>query len=118
VDGGVRSVASVDILHRERLDEVYVLAPMASYETDRPINPALRAERVVRQMLAVALTREVLKVEAAGIRVTVLTPGPADLAAIGINLMDGRRRQQVLHTSLQTSPRRLAAAARRHPWAA
>lgn len=27
-------------LHTERLDEVYVLAPMASYRTDRPWRPA------------------------------------------------------------------------------
>jgi NTE family protein len=38
-----------------------------------------------------------------GIRVTVLGPGPEDLAAIGANLMDARRRDAVLATSLRTS---------------
>src|ERR1039457_1017357 len=38
-----------------------------------------------------------------GIRVTVLTPGPEDLAAMGVNLMDPRRRTAVLETSLRTS---------------
>jgi NTE family protein len=107
VDGGVRSVASVDLLHRERLDEVYVLAPMASHKTDRPVRPSWRAERLVRQMLAAALDREVRKVTATGAKVTVLTPGPADLAAIGINLMDGRRRLEVLETARWTVRRRL-----------
>jgi NTE family protein len=37
----------------------------------------------------------------------VLTPGPADLAAIGINLMDGRRRLEVLETARWTVRRRL-----------
>ena len=38
-----------------------------------------------------------------GIRVTVPTPGPEDLAAMGVNLMDPRRRTAVLETSLRTS---------------
>ena len=41
VDGGVRSATSVELLAAEGLDEVYVLAPMASLEMDRPRNPAL-----------------------------------------------------------------------------
>jgi NTE family protein len=35
--------------------------------------------------------------------VTVVTPGPRDLAAMGINLMDPRRREAVLELSLRTS---------------
>ena len=38
-----------------------------------------------------------------GTRVTVLTPGPADLAAMGANLMNPRRRSRVLDTALDTS---------------
>jgi NTE family protein len=102
VDGGVRSVASVDVLHREKLDEVYVLAPMASHETDRPIRLDWLAERLLRQVLARQLDREVGKVAGTGARVTVVTPGPADLAAMGANLMDGRRRLAVLETARRT----------------
>jgi NTE family protein len=107
IDGGVRSSTSLDLLARLDLDEVYVLAPMASYEPDRPRNPAVRAERLIRQLITNGLTREVRKVAATGAGVTVLTPGPEDLAAIGINLMDPARRQRVLETSLRTSPARL-----------
>jgi hypothetical protein len=39
-----------------------------------------------------------------GIKVTVLTPGPEDLTAMGVNPMDVRRREAVLATSLRTSP--------------
>jgi NTE family protein len=111
VDGGVRSAASVDVLHREQLDEVYVLAPMASHETDRPWAPAWRAERFLRQVHAGQLDREVGKLAARGTRVTVVTPGPDDLRAIGLNLMDGRRRLAVLETAQRTVPRALARAA-------
>jgi len=40
---------------------------------------------------------------AAGKRVTVVTPGPRDLAVMGANLMDPRRRQAVLEASLVSS---------------
>jgi NTE family protein len=108
IDGGVRSSTSLDLLARVELDDVYVLAPMASFDADRPRNPALRAERMFRRWLTRRLIGEMSKVTAAGARVTVLTPGREDLAAIGINLMDPTRRQRVLETSLRTSPARLS----------
>ena len=40
---------------------------------------------------------------AQGKRVTVVTPGPRDLAVMGANLMDPRRRQAVLEASLLSS---------------
>jgi NTE family protein len=40
--------------------------------------------------------------------VTILGPGAEDLAAIGVNLMDHRRRRQVFETSLRTSAAVLA----------
>jgi NTE family protein len=104
IDGGVRSSTSLDLLSRAGLDEVYVLAPMASYVNDSPRHPALRLERLFRRLVTTALSVEVRKVQAAGTRVLVHTPGPEDLAAIGVNLMDPTRRQQVLETSLATSP--------------
>jgi NTE family protein len=63
-----------------------------------------RAERFVRRRMTGALLREVEQLRAAGTQVTVLTPGPDDLAAMGGNLMDGRRRLSVLETSLRTCP--------------
>ncbi|HET6533857.1 MAG TPA: patatin-like phospholipase family protein [Actinoplanes sp.] len=110
VDGGVRSAASVDVLHREMLDHVYVLAPMVSHRTDRPLRPSWQAERLVRQALTGQLNAEVRKVAAGGAHVTVITPGPEDLRAMGGNLMDGRRRREVLETARVTVPAALAAA--------
>ena len=52
--------------------------------------------------------REVARVHNAGTEVTVLGPGPEDLAAIGANLMDDARRVAVLRTSLTTSMAALA----------
>jgi NTE family protein len=108
VDGGVRSATSLDVLAGTDVQEIYVLAPMASTHADQPLQPHLRIERQIRQLLTRAVLRQARALAAAGKRVTVLTPGPADLAAMGINLMDPRRRQAVLETSFRTSAAALA----------
>lgn len=106
VDGGVASSTSLGLLARPgapALDEVVVLAPLASEHVDRPHDPLGVAERRVRRLMTRWLLAEVAAVRAAGVRVTVLTPGPADLEAMGGNLMNPRRRERVLATSLATS---------------
>jgi NTE family protein len=88
VDGGVRSSTSLDLVAKADLDEVYVLAPLASYVMDRSWNPATRIERMVRRVVTIGLGGEADKVRAAGTKVTLLTPGPEDLEAFGANLMN------------------------------
>ena len=103
VDGGVRSATSLSVLAGTDVQEVYVLAPMASTEPDHPLQPHLRLERRVRQVFTGALLRQARALGARGKRVTVVTPGPRDLAVMGANLMDPRRRQAVLEASLLSS---------------
>jgi NTE family protein len=98
------------------VDEVFVLAPMASVVAGRlPLQPLERLERRLRALITMALLREVRALRAAGIGVTVLTPGPEDLAVMGANLMDPRRRRAVLETSLRTSAAMLAGARQDRP---
>jgi NTE family protein len=118
VDGGVRSSTSLDLLARVPLDHVYVFAPMASFAMDSPRSPYARLERVLRRMMTVGLVREARKVRATGTRVSVLTPGPEDLTAIGSNMMDAARRRTVLETSLRTTPHSLLALDQRQQRAA
>ena len=110
VDGGVRSSTSLRSLAQAGLDEVYVLAPMASLVPGRPSRPAERLERRVRRLITRSLLREAEVLRARGTRVTLLTPGPEDLAVMGANVMDPRRRQPVLDVSLRTSAAAFAAA--------
>jgi NTE family protein len=110
VDGGVRSSTSMQSLARAGLDEVYVLAPMASLEPDRPARAAERLERRLRRRITRSLLREAAVLQAGGVRVTLLTPGPEDLAAMGINLMDPHRREAALDVARRTSAAALAAA--------
>jgi NTE family protein len=86
-------------------------APMASVAAGPlPRQPLERLERRLRALITKALLREVRALRAAGIGVTVLTPGPEDLAVMGVNLMDPRRRRAVLETSLRTSAAMLSGA--------
>ena len=103
VDGGIRSATSLSVLRGTDVHEVYVLAPMASTEPDHPLQPHLRLERRLRQLITRALLRQARALGAEGKRVTIVTPGPSDLAVMGANLMDPRRRQAVLGASLRTS---------------
>jgi NTE family protein len=103
VDGGAWSATSADLLAGLGLEEVFVLAPMVSFALDRPSSLLARAERRWRLQVTRRCLREVGKVHAGGTDVTVLGPGPEDLAAMGSNLMAAERRRQVLETSLRTS---------------
>jgi NTE family protein len=108
VDGGLRSSTSLGALSGTSVHEVYVLAPMASTEPDHPLRPHLRMERRLRQLITRALLRQAKVLSAQGKRVTIMTPGPRDLAVMGANLMDPRRRQDVLDVSQRTSADSLA----------
>ncbi len=103
VDGGAWSATSADVAGAAALDEVYVVAPMVSFEADEPGNLLSRLERRWRGSVTRRCLSEVAELEAQGTQVTVLGPGPDDLEAMGGNIMDGRRRLRVLETSLITS---------------
>jgi NTE family protein len=110
VDGGTLSSTSADLLAGEDLDEVYVLAPMATFVPDHPRRVAARLERRLRRQVTRRVLQEVRAVGRSGAAVTVLAPGPEDLEQMGANMMDPTRRLAVLDTSLRTSREAL-----RHP---
>lgn len=103
IDGGTTSNASVDLLDPGDYDEVYVLAPMAALEPDSPRAPVARLERRIRRTVTRGILRDVSRLRDHGVRVTVLTPGAEDLAMMGANLMNPRRRLAVLHTAIRTA---------------
>jgi NTE family protein len=103
VDGGACSATSVDLLAGLGLDEVYVLAPMAAFVPDRPRMLIERIERKLRLRVTRRMLRESEQVRANGADVIMVTPGPEDLAVMGANIMDPRRRTAVLDMSLRTS---------------
>ncbi len=103
IDGGTWSSTNLDLAVGLGLDEVYVLAPQVSFDTDHPGQLASRIERQWRARVTAHTLRELATVHADGAEVTIIGPGAEDLEAIGANLMDVSRRPRVMETSLRTS---------------
>ncbi|MCG8673325.1 MAG: patatin-like phospholipase family protein [Pseudomonadales bacterium] len=103
MDGGIASPTSADLLVNEEIDEVVVLAPMASSNTDNPNSLLSKIERKARNYMTGIVDREIAMLRNAGKKVIRLEPGPKDLSAIGFNMMDHRRRTRVLSTAIEQS---------------
>ncbi len=103
IDGGVLSPTSADLLCREDVREVIVVAPMTAHEMDESWNPLIRAERRMRKYMTGILDRECEQLRSAGKHVVRLEPTAEDLKAFGFNMMDPRRRQRVYETACCTS---------------
>jgi NTE family protein len=76
---------------------------MASVERDRPRSPASRVERAIRRAITRGIIADIESLRADHARVIFVTPGPEDLAVIGANLMNPRRRTEVLETAMRTA---------------
>lgn len=105
VDGGTTSIASADLVAGRRLDEVYVLAPLAWLASPNSMGPSLWMLQHWRRALTRQLNREVDKLRAEGTQVTIIAPSADNLVALGTNPMDENRRLEVLETSMRTSRR-------------
>ncbi|MDX1754542.1 MAG: patatin-like phospholipase family protein [Marinobacter sp.] len=104
IDGGVASPTSADLLAQQPVDEVIMLAPMATRHPDRPRSPLKLLERQFRRYMTAIVDREEQQLRAAGKRVIRLEPNAADLRAIGYNMMDPARRTKVLSQALLSAP--------------
>ena len=103
IDGGVASPTSADLLADSAVDEVIVLAPMASRQPDQPRSPLMKIERQVRRYMTTIVDREVALLEKSGKRVIRIEPNAQDLTAFGYNMMDPKRRRQVYDTAQITT---------------
>ncbi len=107
IDGGAASTASVDLLVPYDLDELVVLAPMASTGRIPAAGPGHYLERQLRNRMSAKLDAEIAAVRAAGTRVLRVDVTAADLAVMGPNFMDGRRRRDTFEHSLRSTRRTL-----------
>lgn len=99
VDGGVLSPASADLVAGLELDEVVVLAPMASSDSPRPRGALPRAECLLRRHMTRVLDAEIATLRAGGVRVHRFEPIEADLTAMRGNFMDARHRAATLSSA-------------------
>ncbi|ONI75099.1 hypothetical protein ALI144C_40815 [Actinosynnema sp. ALI-1.44] len=109
LDGGVASTGSADLLVGQGLDEVLVVTPMASDKGVRVGGVGGRFESLMRRPMSRGLDRELAALAADGVRVVRIFPSTAELAAMGPNFMNPRRRLSAMRTALANVPQRLDA---------
>src|SRR5699024_1663350 len=102
IDGGAASTASVDLLAGLDLDEVIVLAPMASARSVTARGVGRIERRLLRRPMSAGLHREVAFLRSTGVQVARIDLTADDLAVMGTNLMDGRRRAATLEQAATT----------------
>ncbi|MER5838146.1 hypothetical protein ABT116_47525, partial [Streptomyces sp. NPDC002130] len=72
-----------------------------------PATGLSRLERLLRRWMTRTVDAEERLLRAAGCRVVRIEPGVEELAVMGANFMDPRRRAATLDVSLRTAPDRL-----------
>ena len=112
MDGGVCSASNLDLLAGRGLDLVICLNPLSSgtelpADDGRPLrlgplDPRDWLGTLSRQANGRRLAHEAGKVRRFGTEVLLIEPTAEDHAAMGRNLMSGRRRQQVIETATRT----------------
>ncbi|WP_344999368.1 patatin-like phospholipase family protein, partial [Tsukamurella soli] len=104
VDGGAASTASVDLVPGD-VDEVYVIAPMASTPGTRGPGLGGLAEHIaLRNPMSTILFDEIAAVQARGVTVVAITPGARDLRGLGWNFMSRARRAEAFEAARRTAP--------------
>ncbi|WP_069166227.1 patatin-like phospholipase family protein [Nocardia altamirensis] len=107
IDGGAGSTASVDLLTSAKLDELVVLTPMASTGKIPATGPGHLLERQMRNRMSAKLDAEIAQLRATGTTVLHVAATADDLAVMGPNFMDGRRRLDTYQHSLRSTRRAL-----------
>jgi NTE family protein len=108
IDGGVHSHSNLDLLETGEVDALIVLNPMSSSAW---IGGGRLRDRLIssrRRRSAALLAAEVRGLRATGTKVLVLEPAFADLAAMGLNLMDRRRVGEAVEAGRASTERALA----------
>jgi NTE family protein len=107
VDGGICSVSNLDLLRGHELDLVICLNPMSSIAKATGGSPADRFAAVMRAATGRRLGHEARKLREEGTKVLLLQPGSDDCSLMGLNLMSGTRRIEVMEQARKSIARDL-----------
>jgi NTE family protein len=103
VDGGVHSPTNAAVLRSRGLDLVVVVSPMSG-----PPGRRWDVYAASRRHSARLLEREVRALEASGVRTVVFSPGAAEQAVMGDDMMSGARLDEVIQQSFLAAGARAA----------
>jgi NTE family protein len=107
IDGGICSTSNLDLMCGAGLDLVICLNPMSSVVPVRGGSPADRFAALMRDAASRRLGHEARKLREEGAEVLILQPGRNDCALMGVNLMSGARRVQVMEQARTSTAREL-----------
>ena len=103
VDGGICSASNLDLLCGTDVDLVLCLNPMSSMAQVAGGSPADRFAALMRAQTGRRLGHEARKLREEGKRVVVVQPTEEDVALMGVNLMNGRRRVAVVEQARKST---------------
>lgn len=112
VDGGVTSLASLDLFEELDLDLVVCANPLSMRSAPAGRWPHQRLLASLRRSAARELDASAARLRRRGTRVVIFEPSAADLDVMGNNFMSTRRRHQVIERALKSVT---LAARRRQP---
>jgi NTE family protein len=112
VDGGAWSLTNLDLAAVAGATRVICVAPM-SYDSARP--PDSRS-RLVREVPARLLERDISRLRSQGVDVLKLAPGPLEVAVQGVNLMRGTGLPGVAKVAFEETVSALKRSPEREAW--
>jgi len=107
VDGGICSASNLDLVAGAGLDLVICLNPMSSLAQLSGGSPGDRFAAAMRASAGRRLGNEARKVREHGTRVLILQPDADDVELMGLNLMSGARRIEVMEQARRSVAREL-----------
>ncbi len=108
VDGGIWSTSNLDIVRDLDLDLVICLNPTSTLHPIGAANPLDAFRLITNTESGKRLGREAKRLREDGTQVVLIQPTGRDLDAMGINLMDGRNRNEVIEVARETVAEQLA----------
>ena len=107
VDGGVGSLANLDLLAGQGLDLVICLNPASGREPAQTWSPLERIQRAFQRAAGWQLRQEAERVRRFGTPVVLIEPCAEDLALMGLNFMDAARAIEVAQLAAETTARQV-----------
>ncbi len=108
VDGGIWSTSNLDVLRGQGLDLVICLNPTSTLHPIRAVNPLAAFGLLFNRASGRRLGAEAKRLRADGTEVVLIQPTDRDLEAMGVNLMSGSNRNEVIEIAQQTVAAQLA----------
>jgi NTE family protein len=113
VDGGIWSTSNLDVVRGLGLDLVVCLNPTSTLHPIGAANPIGAVRLLTNREAGRRLGREAKRLRAEGTEVVLIQPTHRDLEAMGLNLMAGSNRNEVIQVARETVAEQLE-----HPIAA